>query len=94
MTRLIKVMDSLNAVVALLDQIVHLAPPSPPFSQTVIIESAGKKLSLKGLLDEAATVRSQVDSLFTMLMSAKHAIIGSINRAIPARPPGPPAAAK
>ncbi|CDJ32725.1 uncharacterized protein EMH_0077220 [Eimeria mitis] len=94
MEKLVKVMDYLHGVVSLLNQIIQLAPPSPTFSETVILESPGKKISLKALLDEAANVRSSVDALFTMLMSAKHSIIGAINRAIPARPPAAaPAAA-
>lgn len=90
MKKLITVMDSLNGVVALLNQLVQLAPPSPPFAETVMIETSGKKVSLKGLLDEAAQARTHVDKLFTTLLSAKHAIIGSINHAIPPRPPAPP----
>ncbi|CDI86162.1 hypothetical protein, conserved [Eimeria praecox] len=89
MEKLVKVMDYLHGVVALLNQIIQLAPPSPSFSETVMLESAGKKISLKALLDEAGNVRNSVDALFTMLMSAKHSIIGAINRAIPARPPAP-----
>lgn len=86
MEKLVKVMDYLHGVVALLNQIIQLTPPSPSFSETVMLESAGKKISLKALLDEAGNVRSSVDALFTMLLSAKHSIIGSINRALPARP--------
>lgn len=90
--RLVKVMDALNGVVALLNQLVRLPPPHPPFAETVIIESSGKKMSLKGVLDEAAEVRKSVDGLFTILLSAKHGIIGSINQAIPQQPPHPPGA--
>ncbi|CDJ67333.1 hypothetical protein, conserved [Eimeria necatrix] len=90
MKKLVKVMDFLNGVVALLNQIIQLAPPSAPFSDTVMLESGGKKLSLRALLDEATGVRNSVDNLFTTLLSAKHFIIGSINRAIPARPVAPP----
>lgn len=85
--KLVAVMDHLHGVVALLNQIIQLPPPSPSFSETVMLESAGKKISLKALLDEAGNVRNSVDALFTMLLSAKHSIIGSINSAIPARPP-------
>ncbi|XP_026190000.1 uncharacterized protein LOC113146545 [Cyclospora cayetanensis] len=90
MKSLVKVMDALNGVVALLNQIVQVAPPSQ-FAETVMFESLGKKLSLKGLLDQASTVRGSVDQLFTLLLSAKHSIIGNINRALPVRPsPTPP----
>lgn len=94
MKRLIRVMDSLNGVVSLLNQLVPLPAPSPPFAEKVVFESGGKTLTLKGLLDESVEVRARVDHLFTMLLAAKHAIIGSINRAVPRPPTPPPGAAK
>ncbi|KAL8273981.1 hypothetical protein Esti_002070 [Eimeria stiedai] len=92
--RLIKVIDKLNGVTALLNQLVQSSPPSPQFSETVKFEDSGHSISLKGILDEAKDVRKRVDHLFSLLSTAKHSIIGSINRAIPVRPPTPPPAAK
>ncbi|KAL8439491.1 hypothetical protein Efla_001422 [Eimeria flavescens] len=88
--RVIKVVDYLNGVVALLNQVVVLTPQTPQFAETVMLEVGGNKVSLKGILDEASQVKAAVDKLFSVLMYAKYAIIGSINRAVPAHlaPPG------
>ncbi|KAL8438041.1 hypothetical protein ACSSS7_000500 [Eimeria intestinalis] len=92
--RLIKAIDYLNGVVALLNQLVQTGPQNPQFSETVMFEEGGHSVSLKGILDEAKEVRKKVDHLFSLLSTAKHGIIGSINRAVPVRPATPPPGAK
>ncbi|KAL8447956.1 hypothetical protein Emag_004154 [Eimeria magna] len=92
--RLIKAIDYLNGVVALLNQLVQSAPQSPQFSETVMFEESGHSVSLKGILDEAKEVRKKVDHLFSLLSTAKHGIIGSINRAVLVRSGTAPPAAK
>ncbi|KAL8452474.1 hypothetical protein Emed_001331 [Eimeria media] len=92
--RLIKAIDYLNGVVALLNQLVQSGPQGPQFSETVMFEEGGHSVSLKQILDEAKEVREKVDHLFSLLSTAKHGIIGSINRAVLIRSGTAPPASK
>lgn len=75
-------LDHLNGAVSLANAIVKVPTGETSFSERVSVSAAGQKITLQGLLQEATNAKAMVDKLFTILLAAKHSIIGDVNSAI------------
>lgn len=80
--KLVKMLDHLNGAVSLANAIVKVPTGEPSFAERVTVSAAGQKISLQGLLQEATKAKETLDKLFTILLAAKHSIIGDVNAAI------------